>query len=126
MALSLSISFHWRRSRAPSRPLAIETRFEWSVIAMYSSPRARAASTISSQRGFAVGGRGVHVQVAAQVVQLDQLGQLAFGGPLEFAPRFAQLRRNPGQIERGVDFFLGAPGDESFLVAVERDTRRTR
>ena len=73
------------------------TRGEWSVMAMYFRPRAWAAATISRERGLAVAGGGVHVQVAADVGELDELRQLAGGGPLELLPRFANLRRKQGR-----------------------------
>src|SRR5438045_6235508 len=44
---SWSIAFHWARNAAASSP-DIETRFEWSVMAMYAYPSARAASAIGS------------------------------------------------------------------------------
>ena len=103
-----------RAARSGSRPLAMLTRCEWSVMAMYFRPRSWAAATISSMRRAAVAGGGVHVQVAANVVQLDQLGQLAGGGPVELAAAFADFRRKDGQVQRGVDFFLGAAGDRAF------------
>ena len=59
------------------------------------------------ERGAAVGFGGVHVQVAADVGELDQLGQAAFERGFDFAAVFAQLRRNPGQAERLVDFLFG-------------------
>ena len=51
------------------------------------------------------------MQVADEVGQFDELGQLAGGGPGEFLPRFANFRREPGQVQRRVDFFFGAAGD---------------
>ena len=64
-----------------------------------------------AERGFAVAGRGVHVQVADEVGHFDQLRQLAGSGPGEFLPRFADFGREPRQVKRRVDFFLGAAGD---------------
>ena len=87
------------------------TRGEWSVMAMYLSPRSMAATTISRSAGLAVAGGGVHVQVADEVGDFDQLRQLAGGGPGELLARFADLGREPGQVERRVDFFFGAAGD---------------
>ncbi len=57
-------------------------------------------------RGHAVGPGAVGVQVAADVAQLDQLGELAGRGPLELAAGLAQLGREPGQVQRRVDFLL--------------------
>ena len=58
---------------------------------------------------LAVGRRGVHVQVAANVLHVDQLGQLTLFGPLEFAAVLAQLGRKDGQVERGVNVLSLAP-----------------
>ena len=115
-SLSLSISAHCCRSRLASSPSTIVTRFEWSVMAMYFSPRGLAAAAISSMRGRAVGPRAVHVQVAADVAEFDQRGQLAGVGPLELPPGLAQLGRKAGQVQRRVDLFLRAAGD-LFLAA---------
>ena len=68
-------------------------------------------------RGRAVGPRAVHVQVAADVAQLDQLGQLAGVGPIELAPGLAQLGRETGQVQRAVDLLFRAAGD--LLLAAE-------
>ena len=62
-------------------------------------------------RGLAVGPGAVHVQVAADVGQFDQLGQRAGVGPLELAPGLAQLGRKAGQVQGRVDLFLRAAGD---------------
>ena len=70
----------------------------------------------------AVGPRAVHVQVAADVVQLDQLGQLAGVGPLELAPGLAQLGRKAGQVQRARRPLLPC-GRRS---ASRRERRRTR
>ena len=47
------------------------------------------------ERGAAVGFGGVHVEIAADVGELDQLGQAAFERGFDLAAVFAQLRRNP-------------------------------
>ena len=70
---------------------------------MYLRPRAWAAATISRERRLAVAGGGVHVQVAVQVVELDQLGQLACRGPFKLLAGLADLRREAGQVQRRVD-----------------------
>jgi hypothetical protein len=46
-------------------------------------------------RGVAVGGRRVHVQVAADVAELDQLRQLALARRGQLAAILAQLRGDP-------------------------------
>ena len=80
-----------------SRPRAMLTRCEWSVMAMYARPRLAGGGDHLLDRRAAVGRGRVHVQVAADVVHRDQLGQLAGVGPLELAAAFAQLRRKDGQ-----------------------------
>ena len=45
------------------------TRCEWSVMAMYVRPRALGGGDHLLDRGAAVGGGRVHVQVAADVVR---------------------------------------------------------
>ena len=69
----------------------------------------RAAAAISSSGRGAVGQRRVGVQVAAQVVELDQLRQPAAGRRrrLELAAALAQLGRDPVEPERRVDLLLG-------------------
>ena len=62
-------------------------------------------------RGVAVGGGGVHVQVAADVAQLDQLRQLALAGCGQLAAVLAQLGRDPLHAEPLVDLLLGRAGD---------------
>ncbi len=58
------------------------------------------------QRRPAIGFGGVHVDVAADVFELDQRGDAAFRGGLDFAGVFAQLGRNPGEAERLVNLLL--------------------
>src|SRR3712207_7566335 len=48
-------------------------------------------------RRAAVGGDGVHVDVAAQVALLDEAREPAVRGSLELAPPLAQLGRDPAQ-----------------------------
>ncbi len=48
------------------------------------------------QRRAAIGLGGMHVQIAANVGKLDQLGQAASERSLDFAAILAQLGRNPG------------------------------
>ena len=60
---------------------------------------------------------GVHVQVAADVRQFHQLGQAVFGGALDLAQVFAQLRRNPAQPQRLVDAGFGFARHLSFVRA---------
>src|SRR5579875_255065 len=68
------------------------------------------------QGGPAIGGSGVHVQIAAQVVQLQQLGKPALRGQLEYAAGLTQLGRDPRQADRLVDLFLGAACDASLAA----------
>ena len=60
---------------------------------------------------LAVGPRAVHVQIAADVVQLDERGQLAGVGPFKLVAGLTQLRRKTGQIERGIDLLFRATGN---------------
>ena len=58
-------------------------------------------------RVLAVARRGVHLQVAANVIQLDQIGQAMLGGRVDFARVFAQFRRNVVEAQLGVNLLLG-------------------
>ena len=78
------------------------------------------ASAISSRVARPSVSRGVHVQVAANVCQLHQLGQAAFGGRLDFARVFAQFRRNPSKPERLVDLLFGFAGTRAFVIQREQ------
>ena len=60
--------------------------------------------------GVAVGERRVHVQVAADVVQLDQLREPALARGLELAAVLAQLGRDVLHAEPLVDLLLGREG----------------
>jgi hypothetical protein len=64
----------------------------------------------------AVGCRGVHVQVAAQVVAGNQLRQTASPGRLDLAAILPQLRRNPGQADGGEYRFFRLAGDPLLVV----------
>ena len=66
-------------------------------------PAAWAAATISLERRLAVAGGRVHVQVAREIGEFDQLRQLAGRGPVELLAGLADLRRETGQIHRCVD-----------------------
>jgi hypothetical protein len=80
----------WASARTSSSPLAIASARLWSVMAMYSSPAARAASAIvSASRGRRSG--GVHVQVATEILSLDQPGKRPGFGRRDFSPVLAQL-----------------------------------
>ena len=85
-------------------------------MAMYSRPASRAARAIVHGVGAAVGGRRVHVQVAAQVLERDQPRQRAGLGRLDLAAILAQFRRDERQAERLVDAFLGLAGHERTVV----------
>ena len=76
------------------------------VAAARAPPRA-----ISSTRRVPVGERRVHVEVAADVVELDQLRQAALARRLELAAVLAQLGRDELHAEPLVDLLLGRVGD---------------
>src|SRR5438477_113709 len=59
---------------------------------------------------LAVGGRGVHLEIAADVRELHEARQSTLAGQGDFPAGFAQLRRYPVEAELGVDLFLGLPG----------------
>src|SRR6202030_3679219 len=56
-------------------------------------------------RVLAVSGRGMHLQIAAKVAQLDEVWKLVLRGGLDFTAVLAQLRRNEVETELRVDFF---------------------
>src|SRR5208283_5320432 len=58
----------------------------------------------------AVAGGGVHVHVAANVVERDDAGQRVRGGSVDLAEILPHLRRQPVHAEGGVDFLLGGGG----------------
>src|SRR5277367_6197331 len=60
----------------------------------------------------AVGGDGVHVDVAANVGLGDEVGEAMRQGGLELAGVFAEFGGNPVHAEGGVDLFFGGSGDE--------------
>ena len=66
--------------------------------------------------GPTVGPGAVHVQIAADVGRFDQPGQLSGVGPVELAACFPQFRRDPRQLQRGVDVFLRMSGDRLFAA----------
>lgn len=63
------------------------------------------------QRGEPVGEVGVGVQIAADVLLLDQVGQLAAQPGLDLAAVLAQGGCDPRQAEAGVDVLLGLGDD---------------
>ena len=65
---------------------------------------------------LAVGGGGVHVQVAAQVAACDQLGERPPRGRVDFAAVLAHLRWDQVEVQCSVDLRLRGAG--------ERGTRR--
>ena len=85
--------------------------------------RPRASAAISSSVARPSVSRRVHVEVAANVADRS-VGQPSFGCGFDLAAVLAQLRRNPVQAERCVDFFLGLARDT--LVRLEPETGRTR
>src|SRR5690606_14857204 len=48
---------------------------------------------------------------AADVIQLDEVGQLSGGRRLDLARVLPERRRDPGKVQGGVDRFLGLGGD---------------
>ncbi len=70
------------------------------------------------ERGAAVGFGGVHVQVAADVGEFDEFGQAVFERGFDFAAVLAQLGRNPGEAEGGVNFLFGFAGDALATLSV--------
>src|SRR5207253_6996879 len=56
------------------------------------------------------GGR-MHLQVAADVLDLDEARQTMLAGERDLATRFAQLRRHPVEAERVVDLLFGLARD---------------
>ncbi len=71
-------------------------------------------------RVLAIGGGGVAVQIAAQVVALDEGGQASVPRGLELAPLLAQFRRDPRQAEGLVDARLGVAGDAGVVLDAEQ------
>ena len=59
---------------------------------------------------LAVGGIGMAVQVAAQVLARDERWQRTPLGGFDLAAVLAQFRRDPRQAERGVDVLFAGPG----------------
>ncbi len=53
----------------------------------------------------------VHLEVAAQVPEFHEVGELPLPGRFDLAAIFAQLRRDPGQADRLGHLALGAPAD---------------
>ena len=70
------------------------------------------------QRVAAVGEGGVGVQVAADVAEGDQVGQLAFARRLQLAAPLAQLRLDVGVAERRVDVLLALAELDPAALAV--------
>src|SRR2546430_2241051 len=62
-------------------------------------------------RPATVGRLGVHLQVAAHVAQLDELGEPMLARQRDLAARLAQLRRDPIEAQRVVDLRFGLPRD---------------
>ena len=59
---------------------------------------------------------GVHVEIAAQIGELDQTGQARGGGRVDLAAHFAQFGRHPLEAERRVDVLLALAGDAAVVV----------
>ena len=58
---------------------------------------------------------GVHVDVAVEVGEGDELREGVSGGGLEFAAVFAELGRNVVEVEGVVDGFFGFGGDDGVV-----------
>ncbi|GIS60894.1 MAG: hypothetical protein CM1200mP2_31190 [Planctomycetaceae bacterium] len=89
-------------------------------MAMYFRFRALAAGDHLLDRRGPIRRGGVHVQVAANVGQRDQLGQFPRLGHFKLAPVLSQFGRNPRQPDRIVDVLLGATGHR--LVVLVKHT----
>ena len=59
---------------------------------------------------FSIAGGGVHLEVALDVAEFDELGEFVFFGGFDFAGVFAQFGRDEVEAELGVNFFFGAAG----------------
>ncbi len=74
----------------------------------------------------AVGRVGVHVQVAANVGERDELGRPpvsaceACGGGFDLAAVFAQLGRDVVEVEGAVDLFFAGGGDDGVVFEAEQ------
>ena len=64
---------------------------------------------------LAVGFGAVHVEVAAQIGEIDEPRERAGRGGVELAAHLAQLGRNPVEAERGVDLLLALAGDANLV-----------
>ena len=65
---------------------------------VFVAPRARRLGHFFKRRA-AVGFGGVHVEIAADIRELDQLRQAALRRGFDLAGVFAQLRRNPREAQ---------------------------
>ena len=84
------------------------------------------------ERGPAVALARVHVQIAANMLQLHQLRKGVRLGGFDFALILAQLRRNPVEAQRPVDLLFGLAGhgllgiDVRQRVLVQRESHLLR
>ena len=67
----------------------------------------------------AVGGVGVHVEVAADVGERDEVREGVGGGGFDLAGVFAELGRDVVEVEGVVDFCLGGCGDDGVVFDAE-------
>ncbi len=96
-----------RRTSSASRPMPMPTPPEWSVIAMYSCPRARTASTTSSSECLPSPLQSLcRWRSPRMSAELDELGQLVRARQLELAVVLAQLGRDRLVAEVAVDLVL--------------------
>ena len=97
---------------------------EWSVRTWYSRPSRRADSTMTSSGSRPSDQSRVAVAVTAQVGTADQARQRARCGGLDLATALAQLGRDLGQAQEGVQLGLVGEGHGRRGVVVERDAGR--
>ncbi len=65
---------------------------------------------------LAVGRDGVHVDIAADVLLLDEAWKRVLRGGFDLAAVLAQLGRNPVEVEGAVDVFFGCGGDLGAVI----------
>ena len=116
----------WARARVSSRPLVMARFLEWSVMAMYSRPRAMAASAISRM----VLRPSVSVVCMCRSPRMSprvmSVRQRVVGGGFDFAAVLAQLGRNVVEVERVVDLLLGGGGDDRVVFEAEQSVLAER
>ncbi len=66
----------------------------------------------------------MHVEVAADVGEGDELREGVGGGGFELAGVFAELGRDVVEVEGVVDLFFGGGGDDGVVFDAERGRTR--